>query len=196
MAGGPKVIVGLGNPGLAYAQTRHNVGFQVVRRLGRRWLFPWREGICNCRVAEGSVKGESARLILPQTFMNTTGQAVACLARRWRLDPTRMLLVCDDVALPLGIIRIRPKGSAGGHQGLTSIFQETGTEAMPRLRVGIGRAGLTGDLVPYVLGRFTSSEQERLGGVLDCAAQACETWVTEGIPSAMNRFNRKVTERE
>ena len=190
-----KVIVGLGNPGPAYEKTRHNVGFWVVRRLARRWKMTWKEEArCRAKVGEGSAAGEKVRLVLPQTFMNSSGEALACLAKKWRLTPESFLVVCDDFALPLGTVRLRGQGSDGGHQGLASILQELGTREIARLRVGIRSGRVEGDWTPFVLGRFTASEESPLENGLERAAQACESWLADGTMAAMNRFNRQKVE--
>lgn len=188
-----KVIVGLGNPGAKYAGTRHNVGFMVVERLAEAWGIAADRELCRSRVGEGAVQETPVRLVYPQTFMNSAGEAVACLLRRWRLEPSRLLIVLDDVALPLGMIRVRGGGSAGGHLGLTSVAQGAATEEIPRLRVGIAPPGKpsAAELTHFVLGRFTGAEKGRLEEGLASAERACEMWVTRGLTAAMNRFNRK-----
>ena len=188
-----KAIIGLGNPGARYAGSRHNVGFMVLDRLAKAWgITPSRE-LCQSKVGEREAGGTPVRLVYPQTFMNSSGEAVACLMKRWRLEPESLLIVLDDVALPLGMVRVRAGGSAGGHQGLTSVALEAATEQIPRLRVGIAPEKKPGGelLIGFVLGRFTAAEQEQLEAGLGLAAQACETWVTGGLPAAMNKFNRR-----
>lgn len=187
-----KVIVGLGNPGSEYPQTRHNIGFMAVERLGKQWSISVRKELCSSRVGEGSVGREKVRLVLPQTFMNASGEAVECLMKRWRLGPESLLLVCDDVALPLGSVRIRGQGSDGGHHGLASVFERLGSRQVSRLRVGIG-GDASGDLTPFVLGKFTAAEKPALEKGLEQARFACESWIAEGISVTMNRFNRRVT---
>lgn len=188
-----KVIVGLGNPGARYAGTRHNVGFMVLDRLARGWGIALSRELCRSKVGEGAVDGTPVRLVCPQTFMNSAGGAVACLMRRWRLEPSLLLIVLDDVALPLGMIRVRGGGSAGGHLGLTSVAQEAATEEIPRLRVGIAPAGKppAAVLTDFVLGRFAGDEKGRLEEGLASAERACGMWVTHGLTAAMNRFNRR-----
>ena len=191
-----KVIVGLGNPGPAYEKTRHNVGFWVVRRLARRWKMTWKEEArCRAKVGEGSAAGEKVRLVLPQTFMNSSGETLACLAKKWRLTPESFLVVCDDFALPLGAVRLRGQGSDGGHQGLASVLEKMGTRQIARLRVGIGQGRPDGDWTPFVLGRFTEPERKKLAAAVEEAAQACESWTAEGTTAAMNRFNRRKVEK-
>lgn len=188
-----KAIIGLGNPGAKYAGTRHNVGFMVLDRLAKDWGIAPKRELCRSKVGEGEAGGEPVRLVYPQTFMNSSGEAVVCLMKRWRLEPESVLIVLDDAALPLGRVRVRAGGSAGGHQGLTSVTLESATERIPRLRVGIAPERKPGGefLTEFVLGRFTAAEQEQLEAGLESAAQACEAWITSGLPAAMNRFNRK-----
>lgn len=187
--------MGLGNPGPGYARTRHNVGFLVVRRLARRWKISWEEDSrCRSKVGEGSIEGHPVRLALPQTFMNSSGEAVACLAKKWRLKSEAFLAVCDDFALPLGTVRLRGQGSEGGHQGLASILREMGTREVARLRVGIGGPRPEEDWTPFVLGRFAASEQQRLAAGMEQGTRACESWAAEGLSAAMSRFNRRKVE--
>jgi peptidyl-tRNA hydrolase, PTH1 family len=186
-----KVIVGLGNPGSDYSGTRHNVGFRVTELLGQRWSIPLNRKLCRSRVGEGNYRAVPVRLVQPETFMNVSGEAVSELVQQWKLDPTDLLVIADDVALPLGSIRLRAQGSDGGHNGLGSILQMLGTEAVARLRVGIQPAALKGDLADYVLEPFSKKEQEPLEAVLETACDAAETWVCEGMTPAMNRFNQK-----
>lgn len=191
-----KVIVGLGNPGSDYVRTRHNVGFQVGELLSRRWSIRLDSEACSARFGEGNWKGEKVRLVLPQTFMNASGAAVAPLMKRWKQEAGNLLLVCDDLALPLGRVRLRGQGSDGGHLGLASVFEQMGTRQIARLRVGIAAVGtgrVRGDLTPRVLGRFEASEKEPLEAGLKQAVEACESWVVDGLATAMNRFNRKTT---
>ncbi len=190
---GSRAIIGLGNPGPAYAKTRHNVGFQLIGHLSRRWSIPLKRRLCRSKVGMGVVEGIPVGLATPQTFMNRSGEAVRCLMTRWRLEVGRVLIVCDDLALPLGMIRLKPKGSDGGHRGLSSILEEAGSEDVPRLRIGIGAARVKGEeMTPFVLDRFSALEKKRLEEGLGMAAEACEAWMIQGMPAAMNRFNRRV----
>ena len=179
-----KIVLGLGNPGRLYQKTRHNVGFMVVSRLARRMGLKFDKKFCSSRVAEG----EGVVLAKPYTYVNLSGKAAKALLQRFSLAPQDMLVICDDVALPLGRIRIRRKGSDGGHNGLRSIIKELGTEEFPRLRVGIGREGIK-DLVGYVLGEFEREEMEILEKVLEVAVDAVECILKEGIEEAMNKYN-------
>ena len=186
-----KLIVGLGNPGPAYSRTRHNVGMRVAEKISKQWAIPLRAQGCSSKFGEGSIAGHPVRLALPQTFMNASGKAVECLLHRWRLQPSSLLIVCDDVSLPLGMIRLRSSGSAGGHLGLASILQGLGTEEIPRLRVGIQSGRVDEDLASFVLSRFVGSERKSLEHGLASAVEACGVWVTSGLSAAMNRFNRR-----
>ena len=194
MAHSLKLIVGLGNPGPRYSGTRHNVGFRVVTRLAERWSIRLKETICHSKAGQGEILGESVGLALPQTMMNCSGEAVECLLKRWNPDPSMLLVVCDDVALPLGMIRVRPRGSDGGHQGLASVLEEIPSGSVARLRVGIrsSRPVRAQELMEFVLGRFSAVEREPLETGLQLGRRACETWVTRGVSAAMNQFNRRL----
>lgn len=189
-----KLVVGLGNPGPQYDQTRHNVGFLVLDRLARRHApgavarsrF---SGVC----IEARIDDEPLLLLKPTTFMNRSGQAVTEAVRFYKLNPVDdLLVIVDDIALACGVLRIRGEGSAGGHNGLGDIEQKLGSNVYARLRIGIDGPGQ----IPqkdYVLGRFRPDQLERLDPALDEAADAAFTWATQGLPTAMNRFNRKNT---
>ena len=185
-----KLIVGLGNPGKEYRDTRHNVGFGVVEELAARghaalrrsWRFP-------ARVARSSLEGEDVLLVHPQTFMNHSGQAVGPLLRRKGLKPADLIVVLDDVELKLGQMRIRKKGSAGGHKGLDSVIRALGTEDFTRVRVGIGPRPPGEDLVGHVLTPFTAQEREEIADAVKKAADAVAAIVRDGADRAMNDFN-------
>jgi PTH1 family peptidyl-tRNA hydrolase len=187
-----KLIVGLGNPGPQYDETRHNVGFAVLDRLARRHASG---SIARSRfqgaAIDTSIGDEKVILLKPLTFMNRSGQSVAEAVGFYKLDPSReLLVVVDDVALPCGSIRLRGEGSAGGHNGLADVEQKLGTTSYDRMRIGIDPPGQ----IPqkdYVLGRFRADQQPLVEGALDDAADAAVTWATRGIDEAMNRFNRR-----
>lgn len=185
-----KLIVGLGNPGPEYRETRHNVGFLVVDALAARWRVSdqWREKFDALQV-KTIVGGEGVIAAKPLTFMNLSGQAVAGLAGFFKVEPSDVFVVTDDVALPLGRLRVRPEGGAGGHNGLKSLIQHLGTHAFPRMRVGVGRGDDRRDLADYVLGRFDADERETVSAVVLRAADAAETFLRDGIERAMNAFN-------
>jgi PTH1 family peptidyl-tRNA hydrolase len=185
-----KLIVGLGNPGSEYRDTRHNVGFLVIDEMARRWRLSdaWREKFEALHVRT-MVADEAVVLAKPLTFMNLSGQAVAGLAGFYKIDPADVLVVTDDVALPLGRLRARPEGGAGGHNGLKSIIQHLGTQAFPRLRVGVGRGDDRRDLSDHVLGRFEAGERDTVSAAVLRAADASEKFLAEGIERAMSAFN-------
>ncbi|MHB1045849.1 MAG: aminoacyl-tRNA hydrolase [Thermoanaerobaculia bacterium] len=192
------LVVGLGNPGDRYVGTRHNVGWEVldalVRRLAADPARPTRIDRLDCRALTGRVKIGATPVLLakPQTYMNLSGESVKGLLRKHAVPPERMLVVSDDVALPVGRLRIRPAGSSGGQKGLQNVIDCLGTDAFPRLRVGIAgdhfRPGE--DKADYVLERFSKAERAALVPVLETACEAIETFVAEGLEVAMNRFNR------
>jgi PTH1 family peptidyl-tRNA hydrolase len=183
-----RLIVGLGNPGSDYEDTRHNVGFEVVRRLAmRRRLDPAR---LECRALVAEAKG--LLLAMPQTFMNRSGYSVRCLVEARQLDSRRVLVVYDDVDLPLGRLRLRPEGGPGGHRGMESIVENLRSERVPRLRLGIAPVGgdtATLDLVEFVLTPFADDELEVVQEMIDRAVDACDCWLREGNEATMNRFN-------
>lgn len=185
-----RLVAGLGNPGREYENTRHNVGFMVADELVRR------DGATFVR--DGTWKAFVARvgkfaLMKPLTFMNLSGESVGAFSRFHKLEPTDVLIVLDDVALPLGRLRLRRGGSPGGHNGLESVIAHLGTSDVPRLRVGIGAAGQS-PLTDHVLGRFSKSEAEPLAEAITTAADAVEYLAEHGIERAMNRFNQPVKE--
>ena len=183
-----KLVVGLGNPGSKYEGTRHNVGFDVIDRLALGGTRPSFSRKFDGLVAESEIDFRRVLLLKPQTFMNLSGRSVAQALRFYKLDPTDLLVVCDDLSLPLGKLRIRPGGSDGGQKGLRDITAHLGTDQFPRLRIGIGERG-EADAVDYVLSRFRSAERAAIDDALILATQAVAVWVTQGIDAAMNRFN-------
>src|ERR1051325_3727235 len=186
------LIVGLGNPGGEYAKTRHNAGFLVVERLAERWRAGWTlEKKFNSRVARAERTEGRVLLCEPQTFMNSSGEAVRALVDFYRLpEPWQgLLVVVDDADLPLGELRLRPGGSSGGHHGLESIEQHLGTREFARLRIGIGRTSGAREIANYVLGRFSADEAAVAEKVLMAATDQAECWLTSGIQKAMNQFN-------
>jgi len=187
-----KLIVGLGNPGREYAATRHNVGWRVAEALaGRAGLESWREKF-EALLAEGRLAGQRIVLARPVTYMNESGRAVRPMMDFWKLEPANLLVALDDMALDLGRIRLRPAGSAGGHNGLESIVRHLGHERFARLRVGIGPPPSAEAGADYVLTRFAEDEQATIDEAVRRAADAAETWIRTGLEAAMNRFNQAV----
>jgi peptidyl-tRNA hydrolase, PTH1 family len=188
------LIVGLGNPGKAYVQTRHNAGFMAVEKLAERWQAEWKlDRRFHARLAR--VQREDRRWLLcqPQTYMNLSGQAVGALTGYYQLPHSRILVLVDDADLPLGMLRLRGSGSSGGHHGLESIEQHLGTRDYARVRLGIGRNS-PGErqITDYVLGRFDAAELPLLDQVLTRAADQAECWCQAGLQKAMNEFNGMV----
>lgn len=187
------LIVGLGNPGAEYARTRHNAGFLVTERLAGRWQAGWAyEKKFGARLARAERAGRRVLLCQPQTYMNTSGEAVGSVAEFYRVAVGRLLVVVDDADLPLGHLRLRPGGSAGGHHGLESIESRLATRDYARLRVGIGRQSSAREITGYVLGRFSSTEAELVDKVLTAASDQAEVWLEAGIQKAMSQFNGAV----
>jgi len=183
-----KLIVGLGNPGRDYEHTRHNVGFQVVEELAERHRVTLKNyAKWKARAVKVPDVGDGVLLAEPTTFMNLSGWAVRELMSFHKLGPADLLVVYDDADLPLGRLRLRASGSAGGHNGLKSIIQELGTTELPRLRVGVGRQG--GELRSHVLGRFDADERPQIDAAVKRAADAAEVFVKENILAAMNQYN-------
>lgn len=182
-----RLIVGLGNPGREYAHTRHNVGFDVVDLLAKKRHARVLSRQCHSLVGSFEHYGEKILLAKPQTFMNNSGLAVGELLRKHRLEPSDVLVVYDDLDLPLGKIRIKPQGSSGGHKGMTSIIQHLHSSAFPRVRIGIGRGG---GVVDHVLSRFNRKERQTMDPALQDAADALNMILEEGIEAAMNVYNR------
>jgi len=184
------LIVGLGNPGAEYARTRHNIGFQVTDRLAVRWRASWAlEKKFNARVARVERGERRVLLCQPQTFMNSSGEAVGAVAKFYDIPLSQVLVSVDDADLPLGEIRLRPGGSSGGHHGLESIEQHLGTREYARQRVGIGRQDGARQITGHVLGRFSSTEAALMDNVLTVASDQVETWLEAGIQKAMSQFN-------
>ena len=183
-----KLVVGLGNPGSQYAETRHNVGYQVVDRLTERWAIPCRREKFRGLAGEGHACGTSVLLLKPTTFMNNSGQSVGEAWRFYRVEADDLLVILDDMDLPLGRIRLRAGGSAGGHRGLDNIILMLGRGDFARLRIGIG-SSVEGEAVGHVLGRFEPDQLPHVEPTVKRAAEAVECWITEGIEQAMNRYN-------
>jgi peptidyl-tRNA hydrolase, PTH1 family len=185
------LIVGLGNPGPEYVHTRHNAGFMVVERLATRWRAAWKnEARFKARVARAEVAGHKVTLCEPGTFMNLSGEAVRALTAYYQIAQNRILVLVDDADLAVGVLRLRPGGSSGGHHGLDSVEQHLGGREYARLKLGIGRSGTAERQIRnHVLGRFDAAESERFEKVLERAACQAECWLLNGIQRAMNEFN-------
>lgn len=184
-----KLVVGLGNPGRRYRGTRHNVGWEVLDRLARRLGAAVDKEEGWALVGTARVGRQRVLLAKPQTYVNLSGTAVDDLRRRHRIRPQEILVILDDLDLPLGRLRLRAGGSHGGHRGLRSILDALGTEDVPRLRIGIGRPPAGVDPADYVLTPFSPDERAALEPVLDRAAEAAEVALREGLEAAMTRFN-------
>jgi len=182
-----RLVVGLGNPGPKYSNTRHNVGFLVAEKLAADANEPFEHS--KRWVADVARFGQGNYLVKPQTYMNLSGEAVAQIAHFYRIEPAEILVIFDDVALPLGRLRIRPKGSAGGHNGMKSIIQHLGTDHFPRLRLGIGNTNLPGEMINHVLGKFLNSERSELEKAVDRAVLAVCHIRDHGLQDAMTLFN-------
>ena len=182
--------MGLGNPGKDYVKTRHNAGFIVVDQLAKRWRADWKaEKKFDARVARAESNERQALLCEPQTFMNSSGEAVAAVVNFYRIALARLLVIVDDADLPLGQLRMRPNGSSGGHHGLESIEQHLGSRDYARLRIGIGRTQGPREITGHVLGRFSSTEADLADKVFAVATDQAECWLIDGIQKAMNQFN-------
>ena len=186
------LIVGLGNPGAKYADNRHNVGFRCVECLARTHGLAFSRRQKRALVAMGTLRRRSVILAKPRTFMNKSGYPVASLVNFYRVPLERVLVVYDDLDLPLGTTRMRPSGGAGGHRGMRSVINQLGGQGFPRLRIGIGRPPGRMDPADYVLQDFAADEEPLVEEALEQAVAAIETWLAEGIDEAMSRYNQSV----
>jgi len=184
-----RVLVGLGNPGEEYRLTRHNIGFRVAEEILQRWGHPYEERKARSIVGRVRIADRSVIVARPQTFMNRSGVSVAALLKMAEAGPEDLLVVCDDLYLDLGTIRLRPRGSHGGHNGLLSIIETVGSREFPRLRVGVGPVDAGVPHADFVLARFRRPEQGQVTDVVRRAADCAETAVVQGVAAAMNRFN-------
>ena len=185
----PSVVVGLGNPGQTYARTRHNAGAQALERIASSWRIPLERRNRHALIGQGAIQGEAVALARLRCYMNESGEPVSYLVRRFGIPPQRLLVIYDDLDLPLGALRIRPGGGPGGHKGMASIIQALGTQDFPRLRLGIGRPPAGLDDVIYVLGAFTPPEEEVMRKVRERVVDAVRCILAQGLDAAMNRFN-------
>ncbi len=189
-----KLIVGMGNPGAQYDGTRHNVGFSVIDALAERWQIDMTREKFHARFGDGEIRNERVVLLKPMTFMNRSGDAVLAAGRFYRLEKDDFLVAYDDWALPVGMVRIRPRGSAGSHNGLRSVIERVGFNDFARLRVGIGKP--LGNPVNFVLTRFAGQELIDAKDAVATAADAAECWLEHGPMTVMNRFNRRVDDEQ
>ncbi|HEX8250603.1 MAG TPA: aminoacyl-tRNA hydrolase [Pyrinomonadaceae bacterium] len=183
------LVVGLGNPGAAYEQTRHNLGFMLVDRLARETNSPVKREECRALLGRAEIENQRVELVKPQTYMNLSGESLSCLLKKPGRDKQRLVVVTDDLALPFGKIRLRPKGSAGGHNGLKSIIGCLRTEEFIRLRIGIQPAHPVSDTKRFVLEKFSKADFETLEKVLEESAAAVRAVIRDGVERAMARFN-------
>ena len=186
-----KLVVGLGNPGAKYDGTRHNVGFAAVDLLAKRHYVRWETAPRGAPGLIGRWRAADVVLAKPLTFMNLSGEAIVPLLHFYKIDVPDLLVIVDEAQLETGRIRIRPEGSAGGHNGLKSIVAALGTLAFPRMRIGVGRGDNRRDLADHVLARFDPAERDIIDESVARAADAVEAFVESGIDAAMNRFNRR-----
>jgi PTH1 family peptidyl-tRNA hydrolase len=184
-----KLIVGLGNPGGKYKDTRHNVGFEVAAVLARRFGKSSPREKFQGETVEAAIAGQKVLLLTPLTYMNASGGSVLAARDFYKIENSDILVICDDFALPLAKLRLRVKGSSGGQKGLADILRRLGTEEIPRLRIGIGIPPAGRDAAVYVLSRFKPEEQPPMADAIQRAADAAATWVEAGLATAMNKYN-------
>lgn len=185
------MIVGLGNPGKKYEGTRHNTGYMALDALASRAQIRVETVKFHGLIGTGFLEGEKVVLVKPTTYMNLSGDCVRPAADYYQIEPENIVVLCDDVWLPAGQLRIRKKGSAGGHNGLKSIIGRLGTQEFPRIRIGVGGAAEHVEMVSHVLGHFAAEERRRMADAAEEAARAVEEILRNGIDSAMNLYNRK-----
>jgi PTH1 family peptidyl-tRNA hydrolase len=183
-----RAVIGLGNPGKRYDGTRHNVGFDVIDKLAGDLGADVTRRRFNARIGETVCDGERVVLVKPQTFMNDSGRSAQGVVAWYKLGLDELLVVCDDLDIEFGTLRLRRKGSSGGHNGLKSIARTLGSTEFPRLRIGVGRPR-PDEAIDFVLSRFASAEREAIDEAVDRAAEAARSWVIDGMDASMNRFN-------
>ena len=189
-----KLVVGLGNPGSQYSGTRHNVGFDVVTELAHRWQSPKPQVKFQAEIREAFPSSGKVLLAAPLTYMNRSGESVQQIARFYQVASEDVVVICDDINLPLGRLRWRASGSSGGQKGLADILLRLGTDQVPRLRLGVGRPPGQMDAATWVLARFRSEERREAELMTKLAADSIESWASEGIVNTMNKFNRSTEE--
>lgn len=188
---GMYIIVGLGNPGEKYNGTRHNIGFDVITTLADKFNIKMDIGKYKALCGKGVINGEKVILVKPMTYMNLSGECLRQLVDYYKVDPSDIIIIFDDISLDVGQIRLRKKGSAGGHNGIKSIIQHLGTQEFYRIKVGVGDKPKEWDLADYVLGRFPENEKAKVNESINRSIEACETILENDIDYAMNIFNRK-----
>ena len=185
------IIAGLGNPGKKYENTRHNMGFLAVDLLAEKYGIRIDKIKFKALVGEGRIAGQKVLLVKPQTYMNLSGQSIVEVMNFYKVEIENLIVIYDDINLAPGKLRIRPKGSAGGHNGIKNIIAHLGTQVFPRIRIGVGEKPKGWDLADYVLGRFSKEEEPVVREALEKAAKACSEIITEDVTSAMNKYNNK-----
>jgi len=188
---GPYILAGLGNPGREFRQNRHNIGFMLIDQLVRRWDLTISRMQSEALIADGRIDGEKIYLTKPQTFMNLVGRSIASLARYYRIPPSNLIVIYDDLDLPLGTVRIRPEGGSGGHKGMASIIEAVQSNRFPRMRIGIGRPSGKMDPAAFVLQDFLAEDADLLDITLQRSADCINTLLFDGIEAAMNSCNPK-----
>ncbi len=182
-----KVIVGLGNPGRKYSDTRHNIGYRVLEEIAGRFSIEKEESRFDAIIGHIRIDGEKVLLVKPLTYMNLSGKTVQPLVRWFKLDLDDLIVIYDDMDLPPGVLRLRAQGGSGGHKGMASIIERLGSQEFARIRIGIGRPD--NEAINWVLGKFSPNEQKLMEEVISQAVAAVECWVKQGIDRAMNEYN-------
>jgi len=185
------LIVGLGNPGREYAATRHNIGFDMITYLSDKYNISMNGKEGKAVVGKGVIDGQKVILVQPQTFMNLSGESVRALMDYYKLDLEDLIVIYDDISLDVGSVRVRPKGSAGGHNGIKNIIQHLGSQEFARIKIGVGGKPEGGDLVKHVLGRFSKEEDGMIRDVFEIAEEAVLAMLWEDVSAAMNKVNGK-----
>ena len=187
-----KLIIGLGNPGSAYKDSRHNIGFSVAKALAKDCGIELKKDFGTYAICgKGHASGKLILIALPQAFMNLSGLSVKALLVKHKISPEDLLLICDDLDLGLGRIKLKPRGSAAGHRGMQSVIKELGSNNFSRLRIGIGRPSSKLAVTDFVLANFTRSEKPEVSDTIDNAKECVKFWVQEGVEKTMNRYNKE-----
>ena len=187
------IIVGLGNPEAKYDNTRHNTGFMAIDRLAKRWNISVSDEKFKALLGKGMIEGNKVLLVKPLTYMNLSGEALSQIVAYYKEDPeTNVIVLYDDISLPVGQLRIRPKGSAGGHNGIKNIIKMLSTEKFLRIKIGVGEKPPKMDLADYVLGHFNDEEKREMEAAWDSCIEAVSFLMNEGVDKAMNKYNTKV----